>query len=43
MGCVACMGVIFYEACMGYRQWRIYIEDKEAVLGAPGLKGPPNL
>jgi len=24
-------------------QWRIYIEAKEAVLGAPGLKGPPNL
>jgi len=24
-----------------YYQWRIYIEAKEAVLGAPSLKGPP--
>jgi len=24
-------------------QWRIYIEAKEAVLGAPGLKGPPQI
>jgi len=24
-------------------QWRSYIDAKEATLGAPELKGPPNL
>jgi len=25
----------------GHRQWQIYMEAKEAVLGGPRLKGPP--
>jgi len=33
----------YYLIDGSHSQWRIYIEATEAVLGAPGLKGPPKL